>query len=628
MCGICGVYYCDQNRTVEPRLLERMNRSMVHRGPDDEGYYYSGPLGLGMRRLSIIDLSTGHQPISNEDESVWIVFNGEIYNFLELHSELAGKGHVFRSRSDTEVILHLYEQEGLKCVEKLNGMFSFAIWDSRIRTLILVRDRLGIKPLYYSLDAQGNIFFASELKAILSAPVNRDPDYQALYDYVSLMYVPTPTTAFKWVKKLPPGHIMECSSSGVKITRFWDIPLPELGEEDSLSSNYVDDVVSLIETAIRRQMISDVPVGALLSGGLDSTTVAAVMTKKVHQPLKTFTAGFAHKSYNESDDARLVSQTLGTQHFEELVVPSMIESLPALFNSFDEPFADYSAIPTYLVSKLAAQHVKVVLTGDGGDEVFAGYPTHVAYIVSRWFRTIPKWIRDGIIRPLVMALPTSLERISFDYKAKRFITGVDLPMPQAHYWWKVVFTEQEKNLLFRPEFLREGFKNTFYVFDQHFKVAGRSHPLNQLLYVDAKTFLLDDNLTKVDRMTMANSLEARVPLLDHEIVERVARMPPKVKASLLQTKTLLRKASRGLLPKTIRKAQKKGFTPPLPYWIKLELKEMLLEIFSEKNLQRSRILQPNYCRNLLFEHLDGKKDNNRQIWTLFSLLCWLEKHPL
>jgi asparagine synthase (glutamine-hydrolysing) len=628
MCGICGVFYCDQNRTVEPRLLERMNRSMVHRGPDDEGYYYSGPLGLGMRRLSIIDLSTGHQPIPNEDESVWIVFNGEIYNFLELHSELAAKGHIFRSRSDTEVILHLYEEEGLKCVDKLNGMFSFAIWDSRIRTLVLVRDRLGIKPLYYSVDALGNLFFASELKAILSAPVNRDPDYQALYDYVSLMYVPTPATAFKWVKKLPPGHTLECSASGVKITRFWDIPLPELGEEDPLSHNYVDDLISLIETAIRRQMISDVPIGALLSGGLDSTTVAAVMTKKVHQPLKTFTAGFAQKSYNESDDARLVSQVLGTEHFEELVVPSMIESLPALFNSFDEPFADYSAIPTYLVSRMAAHHVKVVLTGDGGDEVFAGYPTHVAYMVSRWFKTIPKWIRDGIIRPLVMALPSSFERISFDYKAKRFITGVDLPMPQGHYWWKVIFNEQEKMLLFRPEFLRRGFKDTFSVFDQHFKVAHRSHPLNQLLYVDAKTFLLDDNLTKVDRMTMAISLEARVPLLDHEIVERVARMPPKVKVSLLQTKTLLRKAASGLLPKTIRKAKKKGFTPPLPFWIKLELKEMLLEIFSEENLRRSTILQPGYCRNLLLEHLDGKRDNNRQIWTLFSLLCWLEKHPL
>ncbi|HMK36993.1 MAG TPA: asparagine synthase (glutamine-hydrolyzing), partial [Desulfomonilaceae bacterium] len=488
-------------------------------------------------------------------------------------------------------------------------------------------DRLGIKPLFYSYEPGQNLYFGSELKAVLAAPVSRTPDYQALYDYLSLMYVPTPATAFAAVRKLPPGCILICSRDTFRIRQYWDVPLPRHGDEEPLGKNYEEEVLELVETAIRRQMISDVPIAALLSGGLDSTTVAAVMAHKLQVPFGTFTIGFDHRSYDESREARLVSEILGTSHVEEVVRPDMIESIPELLTLFDEPFADYSAIPTFLVSRLAASHVKVVLTGDGGDEVFAGYPTHVAYRVSRMYRAIPRLIRDKMITPLVMALPTSLERISFDYMAKRFVTGADLPLERGHFWWKVIFNEEEKKRLLRPEF-SQGMRDTFEVFDRYFTRSGHAHPLNRLLYVDTKTFLLDDNLTKVDRMTMANSLEARVPLLDHELLERVAVMPPALKSRGLQTKRLLRRAVRNLLPPEIRKGKKKGFTPPLPFWIKNELKGLLLEYFSEERIKATGYLSEHYCREILEEHFQGKRDNNRQIWTIFALLCWLEKHPL
>lgn len=626
MCGICGIFELDAQSRVDPTLIERMNATLIHRGPDDRGSYARGPVGLAMRRLSIIDLASGHQPISNEDESIWIVFNGEIYNYCELMIELEAKGHRFRTRSDTEVIVHLYEEAGADCVKRLSGMFAFALWDSQKHRLVLARDRLGIKPLFYAFEPVGRLVFGSEIKALLAAPISREPDYQALSDYLSLMYVPTPATAFAAIRKLPPGCTLTCTPEGMAVHQYWDIPLPKRGEEGPPSDVYEDEILDLLETAIRRHMIADVEVGALLSGGLDSTTVTAIMSRRLHLPLRTFTVGFNRKSYDESKEARLVARTLGTNHMEEEVRPDMIESIPDLLTSFDEPFSDYSCIPTYLVSKLASRYVKVVLTGDGGDEIFAGYPTHVAYRVSRLMRMIPHWIRHGLVNPLVLALPTSMERISFDYKAKRFVLGVDLPFERAHYWWKVIFSEEEKSRLCTKELLSKAPRDSFEVFDAYFQTARHAHPLNQLLYVDAKTFLLDDNLTKVDRMTMAHGLEARVPLLDHELVEKLAVIPPHVKSRGLQTKRLLRRAVRNLLPKEIRRGKKKGFTPPLPFWIRDELKAFLLDFFSESRIRATGLLDAHYCRRLLEEHAHGVKDNNRQIWTILSLMCWLEKY--
>lgn len=603
-------------------MPERMNRTLTHRGPDDAGYFVDGRIALAMRRLSIIDLEGGSQPIANEDGTVRVVYNGEIYNYLELRSDLESRGHRFETQSDTEVIVHLYEEYGEDCVTRLAGMFAFALWDGRGQRLLLGRDRLGIKPLFYSWEPGRRLVFGSEIKAILAAGVDREPDRQALYDYLSLMYVPTPATSYKAIRKLPPGSILTCSESGMEIREYWDLPLPESGNENLLPKDVDSTILERIEAAVRRHMIADVPVGALLSGGLDSTTVTAVMRRELGIPVKTFTAGFAHASYDESADARLVADTLATDHIEQIVQPDMIPSIEGLLAHFDEPFADYSAIPTYLVSKLASEHLKVVLTGDGGDEVFAGYPTHTAYRAARLFRLIPRVVRRNLIDPLVMAMPTSMERISLDYMAKRFVRGVDLPLGQGHYWWKVIFSEQDKKKLCSPDWIDTGMEDTYRVFDRYFRKAGHAHPLNQLLYVDTKTFLLDDNLTKVDRMTMAVSLEARVPLLDHELVEFVARLPPSAKSRGFQTKRLLRNAVRGLLPKSIRKGKKRGFTPPLPHWIRNELREFMTESLAPEKIRETGLLNPEYVTGLLEDHFRGKVDNNRQLWTVLALVNW------
>lgn len=628
MCGICGSFSIGDRSPVSMQLMQDMNRTMIHRGPDDEGYYIAGSVGLAMRRLSIIDLGGGHQPLSNEDSSIWIVFNGEIYNYQELRTDLEKRGHKFRTCSDTEAIVHLYEEYGKESVSYLNGMFAFAIWDSRDRQVFIARDRLGIKPLFYCFDTKGNFFFASEIKALLKTSVDRAPNCQALYDYASLMYTPTPETAFSAIKKLEPAAILTCSENGLTKKTYWDIPTPPAGEEDHSKTSFDEEIINLIETAVKRQMISDVPIGALLSAGLDSTTISAIMARKLNAPLKTFTIGFQHKSYDESSEARFVAREIGSEHFERTANPFMVGSIEDLLGFFDEPFADYSAIPTYLVSKMAAERVRVVLTGDGGDEVFAGYPTHFAFKVSRIFRMIPSWVRKNIVNRVILSLPTSFERISFDYKAKRFVTGADLPFERGHYWWKVIFNEQDKQKLFTKDFLNQGFQDTFRVFDRHFKRVKNCHPLNQLLYVDAKTFLLDDNLTKVDRMTMANSLEARVPFLDHKLVERVSMIPPRIKSKGFQTKSLLRNAVKLLLPPSIQKGKKRGFTPPLPFWIRDELRSFVSDIFLEDRLGRVGIINPQYCKTLLDEHLKGTRDNNRQIWTVLSLVLWLEKNSI
>jgi asparagine synthase (glutamine-hydrolysing) len=586
--------------------------------------FVAGNAALAMRRLSIIDVAGARQPISNEDQTIWIVFNGEIYNYPELRAYLISRGHQLRTHGDTEVIVHLYEEFGFDCLNRLNGMFAFAIWDANNQRLFLARDRLGIKPLFYCVQPGTAVYFASEMKALFEAPIDLEMDRQAIYDYLSLMYVPTPATAFRNIRQLEPGHLLYATPrEDVRTKEYWDLRMPEIGAEGPGSSHYEEEVLDLVETAVRRQMISDVPIGALLSGGLDSTTVVAVMAEKLSAPVSTFTIGFASPSYDESAEARLVAETFKTGHHEQIVRPNMIESMTELLNSFDQPFADYSAIPTFLVSKLASQHVKVVLTGDGGDEVFAGYPTHLAYKYTALYRMIPKILRDRLIAPLVMSLPTSLERLSFDYKAKKFVKGADLSLEAGHYWWKVIFDEEQKRELLAPEFAT-GLDDSFYIFDRHFKKCSEAHPLNRLLYVDMKTFLLDDNLVKVDRMTMANGLEARVPLLDHELVEKIARIPPAVKCPGFQTKGLLRKAVAKLLPETIRKGSKKGFTPPLPFWINNELKGFLADLFRPERVKQTGILNPVYCTRLLNEHFNKIKDNNRQIWALASLICRLE----
>ena len=615
-----------------------MTETIRHRGPDSDGYYVGENVGLGMRRLSIIDLETGTQPISNEDGSLWIVYNGEVYNYLELRAELVARGHVLRTRSDTETIVHLYEEHGPRCVEHLNGMFAFAIWDVKRRELFLARDRLGIKPLYYAVDSLCALF-GSELKCLLAAGVSREPDYLALHDYLSLFYVPTPRSAYAAVRKLEPGHWLRVRSDGThEIRRYWDIPFPAKApsprgtrREHGTREEHVEQIRHLLRESVRRQLRSDVPLGVFLSGGLDSTSVVACMSDLLDRPVRTFSIGFHEPSYNELPDARRVAQAFGTEHHEQVVEPDLEALIPKVVLQFDEPFADYSALPTYLVSQMARQEVTVALSGDGGDEVFAGYPTHYAYRVARLYRLLPRWVRDALIAPLVQRLPTSSKRISFDYMAKRFVTGAHLPFQQGHYWWKVILNEAEKAALYTDGFLEQLVsqagaepRDSFAAFAPHFHRVRNAHALNQLLYVDAKTFLLDDCLVKVDRMSMANSLEVRVPLLDHELVEYVARVAPRWKSSGFETKSLLRDVVRPLLPPTIVRGKKRGFTPPLPIWLKRELRDFVEDVLSPARLRAQGWFKPAVVRQIVDQHMRGERDNNRAIWTLLCLVLWYE----
>lgn len=639
MCGICGQLWFDPQARVDPAELHGMTGAIAHRGPDSDGYFVEGGVGLGMRRLRIIDLQTGEQPIANEDESLWIVFNGEIYNYVELRPPLEARGHVFRTRTDTETILHLYEDHGPACVDHLNGMFAFAIWDRRRQELFIARDRLGIKPLFYAYEPGRRLLFGSELKSLLQTDVSRELDYLGLHDYLSLFYVPTPRSAFKAIRKLRPGHWLRCSRDGAMQTqRYWDVAFPAAGEpvERQPRAFYVRHIRHLMRETVRRQLRSDVPLGVFLSGGLDSTSVVAFMSELLDRPVRTFSIGFRERSYNELPDACLVAEAFGTEHHASIVEPDLADVIPKIILQFDEPFADYSAIPTFLVSQMARQEVTVVLSGDGGDEIFAGYQTHYAYRVARLYRMLPRLLRDRLIAPLVQRMPTSTRRISFDFMAKRFVTGAHLPLQQGHYWWKVILNEAEKEALYTPDFrdqvrsdltdalgsLRPA--DSFEVFAPYFETAQAAHPLNQLLYVDTKTFLLDDDLVKVDRMSMANSLEVRVPFLDHELVEFMARVPPRLKSSGLSTKTLLRDVVRPLLPSRIVRGKKRGFTPPLPVWLKHELREFVQDTLSPARMRALGFFEPAAVSGILEEHFAGQRDNNRPIWTLLCLALWHE----
>ncbi|MFB3041364.1 MAG: asparagine synthase (glutamine-hydrolyzing), partial [Candidatus Poribacteria bacterium] len=614
-------------------LLHNMCDVIVHRGPDDEGYYIDGNIGLGMRRLSIIDLQTGNQPIHNESKDIWIVCNGEIYNFHKLRAELERKGHKFYTRSDTEAIVHCYEEYGDECVSKLNGMFAFAIWDSKRRRLLLARDRLGIKPLFYTLS-DGNLLFASEIKSILQDPtVKREVNLHALHNFLSLNYIPHPDTIFKDIYKLPPGNILVCENGQVQIKAYWDMRFGmEQGKEAEHAAGlskrkreeeYAEGLREQLKESVRLRLLSDVPLGVLLSGGIDSSAITALMSSLVDEPIKTFSIGFEEKSFNELEYARIVAKQYGTDHHEMIVKPNAVELLPKLVWHFDEPFADSSAIPTYLVSKMAREHVTVVLSGEGSDEVFAGYETHAAYRAAELYSRIPRWIRKKLIRPIVHRLPVSTKKVSFDYKAKIFVDCDDFPAERRHYWWKLIFSEDAKKLLYSQEMQsREAFEDSFQEFAKYFDGTDAVDMLNKILYVDTKVYLANDILVKSDRSSMANSLELRVPMLDYKVVEFAASIPPGLKLNGFQKKYILKKAMEPLLPKQILYRKKKGFSIPASSWLRNELKDMVLEFLSPAELKRTGYFNPDYVKELLNQHFHGLKDNSRPIWGLLTFMLW------
>ncbi len=630
MCGICGFSHKNQNQEFLRLTLKNMCDTMVHRGPDDWGIYFDKAMALGMRRLSIIDLETGHQPYINEDKSIWMVYNGEIYNFQELRDKLLKQGHRFSTKSDGEVILHLYEEKGDLFVEDINGMFGVALWDSKERCLILARDRLGIKPLHYLLDNEGNIAFASEIKALLRYPHWKPKlDLRSLDLYLTFEYVPTPNTVYEGVSKLPSGHILIYKNGCVNLRQYWDLDYAS-GKTDKTGLNEsecAEQYINLLEAAVKRRLISDVPLGTFLSGGIDSSLVTALAKRNADHPIESFQIGFHERSFDESSYAKQAARYININHNHKIFDTSqMLDVLPQICNILDEPFGDASLLPTFLLCRFCKEYVTVALSGDGGDELFAGYYTYQAHRLARLYLALPGILRHQFIEPFIRRLPVSDKNFSFDFKAKRFIYGIDELPEIRHALWMGSFSPKDKLSLFQPEIaelLSE--HDTFKLIRNYVVKAGANHPIHTILYLDAKLYLGDDLLVKVDRASMANSLEVRVPLLDHTCVEFVTRLPFEFKLDGLKTKYLLKKAASSYLPGNIINRRKKGFGIPVAKWIKGELKELFLDTFAPDRIRREGLFNPDVILRMLNDHLAGIADYRKPLWTLFMFEQWLSK---
>jgi asparagine synthase (glutamine-hydrolysing) len=629
MCGICGIYNFINREPISEGLIRAMCAVMRHRGPDDEGVYVDSGIGLGMCRLSIIDLATGHQPIRNEDGHIWIVFNGEIYNFPELRESLSKKGHVFSTASDTETILHLYEEYAQECPQHLRGMFAFALWDGRRERLFLCRDRVGKKPLYYAV-LHGKLIFASEIKSILQyGGLSREMDLEALNDYLTLGYIPSPRTIFKAVRKLPPGHWLTCEKGEIKTSPYWDLTYQVDGHHRSID-DYAERLRELLEESVRVRLMSEVPLGAFLSGGIDSSTVVAYMTRLMSEPVKTFSIGFTEESYNELRYAKIVAQQLGTEHREFIVEPKAIELLPKLVWHFDEPFADSSAIPTYLVSKLSREHVTVILSGDGGDETFAGYERYpLEKEAAHIARVVPRFFRERVVPSVLDRLPSSAYSRPgvFVRKLRRYLKRVNLS-PEERFTHRVTFFDGEAKEHLYADWLKGELLDTdsAAVFKPYFDRMGVQDGLNRLLYVDTKVYLPDDILVKVDRMSMAVSLETRAPLLDHKLMEFVATIPPEYKMKGFTTKYILKKAVAELLPQEIINRSKRGFRVPISAWFREDLKELTRGVLTDSHTQRRGYFEQGFVRKMLDEHQEGRWDWSQQLWALLMLELWQRQY--
>ena len=622
MCGICGVAGGDP--ALGRDLVSRMCAAMVHRGPDDEGSVEVDGVTLGVRRLSIIDVEGGHQPIHNEDSSVWVVQNGEIYNHLELREQLVARGHVFATRADTEVLVHGYEEWGQDMVRRLNGMFAFAVFDRRAGLVFLARDRMGIKPLYWAWDGP-RLVFASELKALLQEPnLRRGVDPQALDDYLAFEYVPPPRTIVRDVYKLPPAGTLACTVSERRavIGRYWEPSLNEDGRAWEVEAESAR-LLEVLRESVRRELISDVPLGVFLSGGIDSSAVAAMMTA-LGRDVKTFSVGFAERSFDESSYARLVARHLGTEHRELTLDPSMMLGLiPRLSSLLDEPLGDASIIPTYLLSAFTRRHVKVALGGDGGDELFAGYPTVQAHRLASYYMRAPAVIRRGVVEPLVRRLPVSRANLSFDFRAKRFVGGAAYPVAERHQRWMGSFAPEERRALLGRE-VRAGIGVAGGVAGGVGVAGGGGDPLNEVLMLDMRGYLEGDILVKLDRASMMASLEARVPLLNNDLVEYATSLPLSLKLRGFTSKYLLRRALRGVLPARVLSRAKKGFGIPVAEWFRGPLREQLLDALSPERVRREGFFEAGVVEGLVGDHLAGRRDNRKQLWTLFAFQAWLE----
>jgi asparagine synthase (glutamine-hydrolysing) len=618
MCGICGLVTLDGATAPDPAVLAAMNETMVHRGPDSDGSVVDGPAGLAMRRLSIIDLAGGDQPIANEDGRIQVVQNGEIYNYRELMEELRRRGHTFSTHSDTEVLVHLYEERGPAFVEDLRGMFAIALWDAREGRLVLARDRFGIKPLYYRV-ADGTLSFASELKALLRQPgFSREIDHEALEAFLAFNSIPAPMTIFSEARKLPAGHVLTMENGQVRVSRYAR-PAPVHADQvrSEGDQSLAEELRDRLRDSVRAHLVSDVPVGVLLSGGIDSCALTALAAEESGYRVSTFSIGFEESSFDELDQARLVAKRYGTDHHELILRPDAVELLPKLVDAFDEPFGDSSALPTYLVSQLASETVKVVLSGEGGDELFGGYYTYVAdRLAPRVGRAAP------FLRPLVERLPSSSAKVSFDYKAKRFVRGAHLPPVERHHAWKEIFSPelQAKLLTTGPS------SDPLDLYRARYAETEGAEELARLQDLDLGIYLVDDLLVKTDRASMAHSLEARVPYLDPVVAELALALDTKHKVRGFSKKRLLRRAVAPLVPREIIRGRKQGFSIPVAAWLRGDLQTFAREVLSRETIERQGLLRPEGVERVLGDHVSGREDLSRQIWGLLAFTLWFDRY--
>ena len=630
MCGILGIIQGYKEQSADKRTARAMAAAMAHRGPDDEGFFYRGPVVLGMRRLAVIDVAGGHQPISNEDGSIWVVFNGEIYNFAALREDLEARGHRFRSQSDTEVIVHLYEEVGDELLQHLNGMFAFALWDERRQRLLVARDRMGEKPLYYTELPNRTFIFASELKALLIHPgIQRRIDLHALRKYLTYEFVPSPHSIIAGVRKLPPAHLLVWEWSGWRTERYWQLSYKGAKLRVS-AAEAADEVRARLGEAVRKRLVSDVPLGVLLSGGIDSSSVAALACEVAGGRIKTFSIAFDERSFDESSYARAVAGHLGTEHYEQRFTErEMLAVVPDIPRLLDEPLGDASLIPTYLLSRFTRERVTVALGGDGGDELFAGYPTYVAHRLAGYYRALPQVVRERLIEPSVARLPVSMANLSFDYRARRFVRGATMPSGMRHTIWMGSYEPDQQRLLLTPDVIAACPDEEVYdeVREPDFDPAMNGESLvERMMQLDATHYLSECVLVKVDRASMAASLEVRAPFLDHSFIGYVAGLPPGLKLRGLTTKYVLKRAMRSLLPRKIISRRKKGFGIPVAKWLKGDLRELVRDTLSAERLDQQGLFNPGYVRQLMAEHERGAADHRKLLWTLLMFELWPGMH--
>jgi len=617
MCGICGIISVNNSIRVDTALISKMMNAIQHRGPDDSGYHLEDGVGLGHTRLSIIDLSTGHQPIYNEDKTKCIIYNGEIYNYLDLRKELIAKGHKLSTKSDTEVILHLYEDKGYDCVNYLRGMFAFAIWDKANRVLFIARDRLGIKPLYYSVSSKW-ICFSSEIKSLLiTGLVEREINLPSIDQYLALNYTVGPETMIKGVKKLMPGQFLVYKNGKAQISQYWDFDGVE-ETNDSFDQCY-QKMEALIEESIKIRLMSEVPLGAFLSGGVDSSVTVGVMTKLTGKPVKTFTVGYEDaEDVSELDYAKIIAKHFKTEHHEFILKPkNFMDIVSKVIWHLDEPVAEYATIPLLLLSELAKKHVTVMLSGEGADEIFAGYPIYRYMNYIENYQRIPASIRNSFFNPIIGL-------ILKNKKEGKYQDWLSLPLERRYLGNGSYFTHKMRDKLYSGEFKRSLNRDGVYnLIESYYRKVANRDAIGKMLYMDTKTWLPEDLLIKADKMTMAASLELRVPFLDHKLVEFATSLPSSMKTTMMQSKYIFKKYAEKLLPKTIVYRKKQGFPVPIKQWLRGELNAIAKEILLDSKARHRGIFNTNYIKKMFKVHSSASEDLSKNIWNLLVLEMWM-----